>query len=112
MRRTRALVLLSLTIVCEILGTLALVASAGFTQVAGSIGVLAGYTAAVVLFSRALGHGLPLGIAYGTVTGCGLVAATLVSAVLLDEPVTALQGSGLVLILGGTVLLQRRTAAP
>ncbi|MEJ2889656.1 DMT family transporter [Actinomycetospora aeridis] len=108
MHRIRGLVLLAATIVCEVLGTLALPASEGFTRVPGTVGVLLGYAAAIILFSRALDHGLPLGIAYATVTGCGLVSATAVSAVLLDEPVTAPQGLGLVLILGGALLLQRR----
>lgn len=100
--------LLAGTVVCEILGTLSLPASEGFTRLPGSLGVLAGYTAAILLFSRALDHGLPLGIAYGTVTGCGLVAATALSTVLLHEPLSVAQGAGLALVLGGAVLLQHR----
>ena len=106
--RSRGPVLLLGTIVCEMLGTLSLPASEGFTRAPGTAGVLAGYTTAILLFSRALDHGLPLGVAYGTVTGCGLVAATALSTVLLHEPVSSAQGAGLALILGGAVLMQRR----
>lgn len=111
MRDVRTLLLLG-TIVCEMLGTLALPASEGFTRLPGTVGVLLGYAAAITLFSRALDHGLPLGVGYGTVTGCGLVAATTLSAVLLEEPVSAAQCAGLALILGGAVLLQWRGARP
>src|SRR5690349_6742781 len=100
----RGVLLLAGTVVCEVLGTVSL---------AGSLvaGVLAGYGLAVLLFSRALHHGLPLGIAYGTVTGCGLLAATLLGAVLLGEVPTPLRAGGLALVLGGALLLQRRAPA-
>lgn len=97
---------------CEISGTLSLPASEGFTRVPGTVGVLVGYAAAILLFSRALDHGLPLGIAYGLVTGCGLVAATALSVALLGEPLTAVRGAGLVLVLGGAVLLARPAVSP
>ena len=103
----RGRLLLVGTIVCEVAGTLSLPAAAGFTRPAGALGVLAGYAAAVLLFSRALDHGLPLGVAYGTVTGCGLVSATALGTVLLGEPLAPVQGAGLLLILGGSVLLHR-----
>ncbi|WP_285655564.1 SMR family transporter [Actinomycetospora sp. NBRC 106375] len=108
---SRGVVLLAGTVVCEVLGTVSLSASDGFTRPAATLGVLTGYAVAVLLFSRALEHGLPLGIAYGTVTGCGLVSATVLSAAVLGDPVTPVQAGGLALILGGALLLQRRVPA-
>jgi small multidrug resistance pump len=100
--------LLGGTVVCEVLGTLSLSASAGATRPAATLGVLGGYALAVVLFSRALDRGVPLGIAYGTVTSCGLVAATVLGAVVLAEPVPPLRAGGLGLVLGGALVLQHR----
>lgn len=107
--RSRGPVLLLATVACEVLGTVSL-SAAGAGRPTAVLGVLAGYAAAVVLFSRALDHGLPLGIAYGTVTGCGLVSATLLGAAVLGEPITPLRAGGLALILGGALLLARRAA--
>lgn len=82
-------------------------ASDGFTRPWAAAGVLAGYAVSIVLFSRAMRYGLSLGIAYGTLTGCGLGSATLLSTGVLAEPLGVVQAVGLGLILLGAVLLQR-----
>lgn len=97
--------LLGSAIVSEVLGTLLLHASEGFTRPLAAVGVLVGYCGAILLFSRALDHGLALGIAYGTLTGCGLVAATVLSTVVFGDPIALLQVVGLVLILLGALAL-------
>jgi small multidrug resistance pump len=101
-------VLLAASIGCEVGGTLLLHASRGFTVLVPSLGVLGGYAVSILLFSRALQHGLTLGIAYGTLTGCGLAMATLASALFFDGPLSGVQLVGLALILVGAVLLQTR----
>lgn len=106
----RGPVLLAASIVSEVCGTLLLHASQGFTVLLPSVGVLAGYATSILLFSRALQHGLTLGIAYGTLTGCGLAVATLASALLFDGPLSAVQLVGLALILLGAMVLQSRTS--
>ncbi|MDL5159838.1 DMT family transporter [Actinomycetospora termitidis] len=113
--RIRGLLLLAASIVCEVGGTLLLHAAQGFTVLLPSLGVLTGYTTSIVLFSRALRYGLTLGIAYGTLTGCGLVVATVSSALLFGDPLAAAQGVGLVLILLGALAMQlgpRSTTGP
>jgi small multidrug resistance pump len=105
---SRGVALLGGAIGCEVVGTLSLPASEGFTQPWAAAGVVVGYGLAVLLFSRSLRHGLPLGIAYGTITACGLAAATALSTVVLGEPVDLLRAGGLALIVGGALLLQRR----
>ncbi|WP_433802265.1 DMT family transporter [Actinomycetospora sp. CA-084318] len=99
-------VLLGASIVCEVAGTMLLHASQGFSSPVASLGVLAGYGISILLFSRALQYGLTLGIAYGTLTGCGLVAATVASTVVFGDPIAPLQIAGLALILLGALTLQ------
>lgn len=102
------MVLLGAAIVSEVVGTVSLPASDGLTRPLPSLGVVVGYAAAIVLFTRALRHGLTLGIAYGTLTGFGLASATVLGAVVLGEHLSPVQGVGLALIVGGALLLQRR----
>jgi small multidrug resistance pump len=101
--------LLAAAIVTEVAGTLLLRVSEGFTRPLASVGVLAGYAVSIVLFSRVLGRGTALGIAYGTLTGCGLAAAALISTAVFGDPITPLQVVGLLLLSGGVLALQ---AAP
>jgi small multidrug resistance pump len=105
--------LLAAAIATEVVGTLLLRFSEGFTRPLASVGVLAGYAVSIVLFSRVLDRGVALGIAYGTLTGCGLAAAALLSAVVLGDPLTPAQIVGLVLLAGGVLTLQsaRKPAA-
>jgi small multidrug resistance pump len=107
--RWRGVALLAAAIGCEVGGTVLLRGSRGFTAVLPSAGVIAGYCVSIVLFSRALAHELTLGVAYGILIGCGLAAATLLGA-LLGEPLSLLQAGGLVLVLVGALVLQRRPA--
>ncbi len=102
------MVLLGAAIVSEVVGTVSLPASEGLTRPLPSLGVVVGYAGAIVLFTRALRHGLALGIAYGTLTGFGLASATVLGAVVLGEHLSLVQGAGLALIVSGALLLQRR----
>lgn len=99
-----------LAIVLEVLGTLCLRASEGFTRPIPALGVLLGYAVSLVFFARALKGGLGLGVAYGTLTGCGLGAAALLSAFLFNEPLTVVQVLGLIVLGVGVVALTRRRA--
>lgn len=101
--------LLAAAVVTEVAGTLLLRVSDGFTDPAPSAGVLAGYAVSILLFSRVLDRGVALGIAYGTLTGCGLAAAALVSTVVFGDPIAPSQVVGLLLLAGGVLALQ---AAP
>ena len=105
--RRRGVALLAAAIVTEVTGTLLLPVSEGFSRPWPAIGVLAGYAVSIVLFSRALRYGLTLGIAYGTLTGCGLASATVLSTAVFGDPVTMTQTVGLLLILAGALALQR-----
>lgn len=104
----RARVLLTVAILLEVVGTLSLRASDGFTHPGWTSLVVGGYVTSVVVFGRVLALGMTLGVAYGTLTAVGLVAAALTSAVVYRESLDLLTGTGLLLLLGGVVLLQRR----
>jgi small multidrug resistance pump len=101
----RGVGLLATAICVEIGGTIALRASDGFTRPLQGAGVLVAYILSILLFSKALEYGLPLGVAYSTLTGCGLVGATVVSTALFGDRLGTGQALGLVLILAGALLL-------
>ena len=104
--------LLALAIALEVAGTLCLRASDGFTRPAPALGVLLGYGISLVFFARSISAGIGLGVAYGTLTGCGLAAAALLSALVFDEPLGPVQILGLVVLAAGVfALIRRRPAA-
>ena len=90
----------------EVAGTASLRLSEGFTRPVFALGVLAGYAVSIVLFARVLDRGVGLGLAYGTLTATGLLAATGLSALAFGEPVSAIQLGGLLLLLAGLLALQ------
>lgn len=100
--------LLTLAIALEVAGTLCLRASDGFTQPAPALGVLLGYGISLVFFGRAISGGIGLGVAYGTLTGCGLAAAALLSALVFHEPLTPVQVFGLLVLTTGVLALVRQ----
>lgn len=104
-----AYALLAVAIVLEVGGTMSLRLSDGFTQVAWTGVAVLAYGTSIAIFGQALVRGMNLGVGYGTLTGVGLMAAALASAVVFDEGLTLLQGSALVLLLLGVLLLQPRS---
>jgi small multidrug resistance pump len=104
----RARLLLALAILLEVTGTLALRESDGFRQPGWTVVVVLGYASSMVVFARCLTRGMSLSVAYGTLTGTGLLAAALASAVVFREGLTAWSATAMVVLLLGLVLLQRR----
>lgn len=102
--------LLVLAIASEVAGTLCLRASDGFTRPVPALGVLLGYGISLVFFARSISSGIGLGVAYGTLTGCGLAAAALLSALVFNEPLTLVQILGIVVLAVGVIALIRRRA--
>lgn len=68
--------------------------------------VIAGYVASFALLGAVLRRGMALGVAYGIWAAVGVALTAVVSAVIFDEPLTALMGVGLVLIIGGVLLVE------
>ncbi len=107
MRPSPSAWLLTGAVVTEVVGTLALRLSDGFTRWAPTAGTLLGYGVSLWLFSLLLDRGgVALGTAYATLTGVGLAAATLASVLLFRDPLTAVQLLGMGVLAAGVLVLQ------
>ena len=69
-------------------------------------GVAVGYLVAFVMLTLTLANGLPLGIAYGIWAAAGVALTAIISKFLFKEPLTALMGLGIILIIGGVLLIE------
>jgi small multidrug resistance pump len=90
----------------EVTGTASLRLSEGLTRPVPALGVVVAYTLSLVWFARVLDRGVGLGVAYGTLTASGLLAATGLSAWVFGEPISWVQLTGVVVLLGGLLALQ------
>jgi small multidrug resistance pump len=98
--------LLAGAIITEVLGTLALKASEGFTRVTPSIIVLVGYTTAFLLLSQLLKLGMPVGTAYAIWASVGVASIAIAGHVLFAEALGAQALIGIGLIITGVVLVE------
>ncbi len=76
-------------ILVEVLATLSLRASDGFRKKAWIVAVVAGYLLSFYLLWVSLGLGMPVGIAYGVWSACGVALVAMIARVLFDEPLTS-----------------------
>jgi small multidrug resistance pump len=96
--------LLVVAIATEVVGTLALRASNGFTQwVPATITVVA-YLISIVLLANVL-KTLPVGIVYAIWSAVGIALVAVLGRVIFDDPVPPLAAVGMVLIVGGVALV-------
>lgn len=93
-------------ILFEVLATLSLRASDGFRRKAWIAPVVAGYVTSFYLLWVALSLGVPVGIAYGIWTACGVALVALVARVLFDEPLTPVMMLGIALIVSGVFTIE------
>ncbi|AWL11993.1 Multidrug resistance protein EbrA [Saliniradius amylolyticus] len=95
---------LTIAIIAEVAGTLALKASNGFQQpVAGGLCVLA-YVVAFYMLSLVV-KTVPVGIAYAIWAGAGIVLITALSAIIYRQFPDLPAVIGIVLILAGVVII-------
>lgn len=95
---------LSLAILAEVIGTSALKASSGFSQLLPSIVVIVGYGVAFFCLSLALRQ-VPLGVAYAIWSGAGTALIALIGVVLYKQKLDPAAILGIVLIVAGVVVL-------
>jgi small multidrug resistance pump len=100
-----AWVLLAVAIVTEITATMSLRASNGFTRLAPSIVVVAGYCLSFFLLSLVL-KTLPVGMVYAIWSAVGVAALAILGRIVWNDPLPPLAIAGLVLIVGGIVVLR------
>ncbi len=93
-------------IVIEVLATLGMRASDGFRNRKWIAPVVIGYIASFALLSITLSLGMPVGIAYGVWSACGVALVAMVARVLFAEPLTPLMVAGIALIIGGVLTIE------
>ena len=102
--------LLAAAICSEVLGTVSLKLSEGFSKTLPSVLVVVGYAGAFAALSAVLKLGLPVGVVYAIWSGAGVALVAAIGAVFLGETFSAVQVVGLALIIGGVVALELGSA--
>jgi small multidrug resistance pump len=93
-------------IVIEVFATLSLRASDGFRKKAWILPVVIGYLLSFYLLWVALSLGMPVGIAYGIWTACGVALVAVIANILFSEPLTWVMGLGIALIVAGVLTIE------
>lgn len=91
-------------IVSEVAATLAL--KAALTHPGLYVVVAVGYVAAFVFLTFCLRAGMKIGVAYGIWGASGVALTAVLSAAIFNEPLTALMGLGIALIIGGVLTVE------
>jgi small multidrug resistance pump len=90
----------------EVIATLSLRASAGFTRVLPTVILAVGYAFSFYALSQALKLGMDIGVAYAVWSAIGVALIATIGVLFLHESLSALQIGGLVLIIAGVVALE------
>ena len=93
-------------IIVEVFATLSLRASDGFRKKAWIAPVVAGYLLCFYLLWVALSLGMPVGIAYGVWTACGVALVAVIARFLFAEPLTWVMVAGIGLIVAGVLTIE------
>lgn len=93
-------------ILAEVFATLCLRASDGFRQRVWLVPVLAGYLVSFYLLWVSLALGMPVGIAYGVWTACGVALVALIARVVFADPLTPTMLAGIALIVSGVLMIE------
>lgn len=93
-------------ILVEVVATLSLRASDGFRRRAWIVPVVIGYAASLYLLWVALSLGVPVGVAYGIWTACGVALVAVVARILFRDPLTPMMMLGIALIASGVFTIE------
>ncbi len=94
--------LLTLAIATEVVGTVALRASDGFTRLAPALVVVVGYALSFYFLALTLKQ-ISLGVTYAVWAGAGTAAIALIGILALDEGAGVLKLASLALIIAGVI---------
>ncbi|HYO04352.1 MAG TPA: multidrug efflux SMR transporter [Mycobacterium sp.] len=97
---------LAIAIGVEVFATLGLRASDGFRKRAWIVPVVLGYLASFYLLWLTLALGMPVGIAYGVWTACGVALVAVIARYLFGDPLTFKMLIGIALIIGGVLTIE------
>lgn len=101
-----AYLLLVLAIASEVVGTLALKLSDGFTKLIPSVVVVVGYLVSFGALGLGLSKGLPMGVSYGIWAGTGTALVAILGIFMFGEKITVWGFVGIALIIIGVVMLE------
>lgn len=90
----------------EVLATLALRASDGFRRRRWIPPVVTGYAISFTLLWLSLSLGMPVGVAYGVWTACGVALVAVAARVLFADPLTWKMAAGIALIVAGVLTIE------
>lgn len=93
-------------ILLEVAATLGLRASDGFRKKSWLAPVILGYLASFSMLSWSLSLGMPVGIAYGVWSACGVALVAIIARYLFAEPLTWLMGLGIAFIIAGVLTIE------
>jgi small multidrug resistance pump len=100
-----AYVLLIGAIVCEIVATMSLKVSEGFSKLSPSILVVIGYVCSFTLLGLALNRGLPISVGYAIWAAAGTTVVAILGVVFFRESLSGMALAGIALIIVGVALL-------
>ncbi len=103
--------LLLFAILAEVIGTVSLKLSNGFTKLIPSAVVVIGYGASFYLLSLAL-KAMPIGVAYAIWSGVGLILTVVAGMIVWRETLDWARVVGIVLILVGIVFINVISKSP
>lgn len=95
---------LAIAIVAEVIATSALKAADGFTQLIPSMIVVIGYAAAFYFLSLTL-KAIPVGIAYATWSGVGIVLVAAIGQIFLNQRIDLAGLVGIAFIVVGVLIV-------
>lgn len=90
----------------EVLATLALRASDGFRRRRWIAPVAFGYLVSFSMLWLALSLGMPVGVAYGVWTACGVALVAIAARVIFSDPLTWRMAAGIGLIVAGVLTIE------
>nr|WP_090342405.1 SMR family transporter [Mycolicibacterium malmesburyense]CRL72805.1 transporter small multidrug resistance (SMR) family protein [Mycolicibacterium malmesburyense] len=90
----------------EVVATLSLRASEGFRKKVWIAPIVVGYLASFYLLWLTLALGMPVGIAYGVWTACGVALVAVIARFVFAEPLTGLMALGIALVVGGVLTIE------
>ena len=104
-------VYLAISIMSEVMGTIMLKLSEGFTVTGPTMGVFIGYAISFYGLSLCL-KTLPLSLAYAIWSGVGTALTVIVGIIIWDDLFNLYSAIGILLIIGGVVLLNQGNQNP
>lgn len=93
-------------IIVEVFATMSLRASDGFRKKVWIVPVVVGYLASFWLLWLALSLGMPVGIAYGVWSACGVALVAVIARLVFSEPLTWVMVLGIGLIVAGVLTIE------